>query len=107
LLPGGTGRGLKGEFFEGKDLGKLVMTRTDATVNFDWSQRSPFDVESTQPGVNLVLDIPAGRYKAEWVNTLTGKVDKSEVFEHGGGDRNLISPPFPEDIPLRVTRSQP
>ncbi|MDP2897206.1 MAG: PA14 domain-containing protein [bacterium] len=105
LLPDGTGKGLKGEYFEGKDLGKLVMTRTDATVNFDWSQRSPFDVESTQPGVALVLDLPAGRYRAEWVNTLTGKVDKSEVFEHSGGNNTIISPFFPEDIALQVKRT--
>lgn len=103
--PDGSGKGLKGEYFEGKDLGKLVMTRTDATVNFDWSQRSPFDVESTQPGVNLVLDLPAGRYKAEWVSPLTGKIDKAEVFEHKGGDKAVGSPPFPEDIALRLTRS--
>lgn len=102
LPPDETGKGLKGEYFEGKDLGKLLMTRTDATVNFDWSQRSPFDVESTQPGVNLVLDLPAGRYKAEWVSPLTGKIDKAEVFEHKGGDKTVISPPFPEDIALQL-----
>lgn len=104
-LPGAAGKGLKGEYFDGKDLKKLVMTRTDAAINFDWSQRSPFDIESTQSGVNLVLDLPAGRYNAEWVSTLTGKVDKSEVFDHSGGNRNLASPPFPEDIALRVARA--
>jgi len=106
-LPNDAGKGLAGEYFEGKDLKKLVMTRTDATVNFDWSQRSPFDVESTEPRVNLVVSLPAGRYKAEWVNTVTGKVDKAEDFEHGGGDRTLASPSFSDDIALRVKRSGP
>ena len=104
-LPDSTGKGLKGEYFERKDLKKLVMTRTDATMNFDWSQRSPFDVESTQSGVNLVLNLPAGRYKAEWVSPLTGKIEKAETLDHKGGNRTVASPPFPEDIALRVTRS--
>jgi hypothetical protein len=104
-LPDGTGKGLAAEYFERKDLKKLVMTRTDAAVNFDWSNRSPFDVESTEPGVNLVLNLPAGHYKAEWMNTVTGKVDKAEDFDQSGGDRTLVSPSFSDDIALRVIRS--
>jgi hypothetical protein len=104
-LPDGTGKGLAGEYFERKDFKELVMTRTDATVNFDWSKRGPFDVESTERQVNLVLSLPAGRYSAEWVNTVTGKVDKAEDFRHSGGDKTLPSPSFSDDIALRVIRS--
>jgi len=102
--PDGRGRGLKGEYFDGVNLKKQLMTRTDATVNFDWSKESPFDVKSTQPTVNLVLDLPRGSYKVEWVNTLTGKVDKVEVFDHTGGNRSIPSAPFREDIALRLKR---
>lgn len=52
----------------------------------------------------LVLDLPAGRYQAEWVNTKTGAVDKSEPFTHAGGPRPLALPPYSEDIVLRVKR---
>ena len=39
------------------------------------------------------LNLPAGRYQAEWVNTKTGKIDKSEVFRHRGGEkRSRVSP---------------
>jgi hypothetical protein len=55
------------------------------------------------PGpATLVVDLPPGRYTAEWVNTKTGKVERSERFEHPGGDRKLASPGFTDDIALRV-----
>jgi hypothetical protein len=101
-LPDGTGSGLRGEYYDGVDLKKLLMTRTDPTVNFDWSEASPFDVKSAEPAVNLVLDLPTGRYQAEWVNPVTGHVDKAETFEHGGGDKALASPSFADDIALRL-----
>jgi hypothetical protein len=50
----------------------------------------------------LDLALPAGKYRAEWINTKTGAVDKKEEFEHGGGFKKLASPPYQEDIALRV-----
>ncbi len=54
----------------------------------------------------LVLDIPAGRYKAEWLNTWTGKIDKSQAIDHKGGKATIESPAFKQDVALRVVRSQ-
>ena len=48
------------------------------------------------------LDLPAGDFKAEWVNTKTGRTDRSESFHHTGGERKLDSPRFSNDIALRV-----
>ncbi len=52
--------------------------------------------------VTLTLDLAAGKYRAEWVNTKSGAVDREEVVEHGGGDKKLVSPRFSDDIALRV-----
>jgi hypothetical protein len=52
----------------------------------------------------LVLDLPTGSYRAEWVNPKTGKVDKQEEFKHDRGRKTLGSPPYTEDIALRVKR---
>jgi hypothetical protein len=52
----------------------------------------------------LTLDLPAGKYRAEWVNTKSGSVDLAETFEHGGGDKKLASPRFSDDMALRVSR---
>jgi len=50
----------------------------------------------------LVLDLPAGKYVAEWLNAKKGDVEKREEFNHTGGERKLISPKFSADVALRV-----
>jgi hypothetical protein len=52
---------------------------------------------------NLVLELPAGRYQAEWLNPRTGTIDKREEVEHGG-TLTLESPLYREDIALRLVR---
>ena len=55
---------------------------------------------------DLVLDLPAGRFRAEWVNPRSGAVEKSQAIDHTGGHATLSSPWYDEDIALRiVTRS--
>ena len=54
----------------------------------------------------LALDLPKGKYKAEWVNTKTGAVEKAEEFDHEGGPRTLTSPAYVEDVALRVKRKE-
>jgi len=51
---------------------------------------------------DLVVEIPAGTYRAEWVNTKTGAIDRSEELVHGGGPRTLSSPAYSEDVALRI-----
>jgi len=53
----------------------------------------------------LVVQLPAGTYTAEWVNTKTGEVDKKDTFKHGGADRTLHSPRYDDDIALRIFAS--
>jgi hypothetical protein len=55
--------------------------------------------------IDLTLDIPAGSYRAEWINTKTGKIEKKEDFESAGRERVLESPGYSEDIALRVKRT--
>ena len=39
--PGGAGTGLKGDYYDNMDFTNLLVTRTDATVNFSWGDGSP------------------------------------------------------------------
>ena len=55
-------------------------------------------------GAKLVLDLPVGKYKAEWVNTKTGAIEKKEVFAQSSDRHALVSPSYSEDIALRVIR---
>jgi hypothetical protein len=50
----------------------------------------------------LALELPRGQYRAEWVDTKSGKTAGSEPFEHSGGPKKLRSPAFDNDIALRV-----
>lgn len=56
---------------------------------------------------NLVLDLPAGRYVAEWLNTETGQIAKRERIDHDGGKRAFKSPRYAQDIALSVKRAEP
>jgi hypothetical protein len=53
---------------------------------------------------DLVMALPAGPYRAEWVRPSTGAVERTERFEHAGGRRTIPSPAYREDIALRVKR---
>jgi hypothetical protein len=53
----------------------------------------------------LVLELPEGTYRAEWVNPRTGKVS-GHVFQHGGGERMLRAPAYRQDIALRIRRQE-
>ncbi len=55
----------------------------------------------------LVMELPPTTYKAEWVNTGTGHIEKSEMFNHAGGDKTVVSPEYSEDIALRLKRQPP
>jgi hypothetical protein len=50
----------------------------------------------------LVVELPPGQYRVEWVNTKTGKSHKKETFQHRGGNRTLQSPSYTDDIALRI-----
>jgi len=49
------------------------------------------------------LEVPAGNYRAEWVNPATGKVEKRETVK-STGSVVLTSPPHLEDIALKLIK---
>lgn len=50
----------------------------------------------------LTLNLPAGNYEEEWINTKTGQTEHKGAFRHQGGDKKLDSPMFAADVALRV-----
>jgi hypothetical protein len=50
----------------------------------------------------ISLDLPAGSYALEWVDTTSGAVAGKEHLQHGGGVTKLRSPAFANDIALRI-----
>ena len=53
-----------------------------------------------------IADLPAGSYRAEWIDPRTGSVTATETLEHAGGKRTLASPEYSEDLALRLIRAE-
>jgi hypothetical protein len=52
----------------------------------------------------VTIDLPAGRYQGHWVDTKTGQPTNIAAFDHDGGDRQLTTPTFDNDIAFRIKR---
>jgi hypothetical protein len=52
----------------------------------------------------LVLDLPPGNYKAEWIDPASGSVLGAEEFTKAGGTHNIKTPNYSVDIALRIKR---
>ena len=68
----------------------------------------PFNLCETiaPPGrieADLALALPSGQYRAEWIDTKTGETARTDALDHAAGDAKLHSPPFENDIALRIT----
>lgn len=102
----GSGAGLTGRYFLGTNFETQRITRTDATLDFNWSERSPLADSSRAASGNqtakLLVALPSASFDAEWINPHTGGIEKKEKFHHAGGSRTIESPEFSEDIALRI-----
>ena len=67
----------------------------------DSSKKEPQPAAEPAP-FNLLLELPAGSYAAEWINTLSGEVAKREEFKHDGGAKTLSSPAYSGEVALRI-----
>jgi hypothetical protein len=56
--------------------------------------------------VELIVELPAGKYEATWVNTKNGDVEGRATFVHDDGKRRLVSPSFTEDIALKIVAAE-
>jgi len=53
---------------------------------------------------DLELELPAGNYRAEWLDPVTGKVGPKAQLKHLGSSVILKSPSYALDIALRIVR---
>jgi len=54
--------------------------------------------------VNPEFQLPKGKYSLEWLNPITGKLEKKEKLSHSGGIVKLESPAYDEDIALKIIK---
>ena len=53
---------------------------------------------------SVALEVPSGKYRMEWIHTLTGNTVRTETYRHSGGRLVLKSPPYRTDIALKLTK---
>jgi hypothetical protein len=104
--PDGKGRGLKAELFADRLFKKFRKSAVVQKVDFGGALDSIFpkdESESAQPKtVTLSLDIPGGKYSAEWIDTKSGNLLRRSSFDHAGGKKILEAPEFETDVALRI-----
>ena len=54
----------------------------------------------------LVLDLPEGEWRTEWTDPLTGVTTTGPSFRHPGGNREIETPPYQQDLALRLVNEQ-
>lgn len=65
-------------------------------------QSPRYAVDAAPHEARLELDLAAGSYRAEWIDTKTGKAAKAERLSHKAGTCVLTSPRYTEDVALRI-----
>ena len=100
----GSKRGLQAEYFDGVELKRRILARTDEKIDSAWGNGPSLFARSKPSETNLTLELPAGKYAAEWIDTKTGATAKREEFKHDGGARKLTAPEYKDDIALRVKK---
>jgi hypothetical protein len=58
------------------------------------------------PEAKLSLALPEGKYTAEWISPVTGKVLRSETVSAAGPATEVVSPKFETDIALRILAAE-
>src|SRR5262249_23907022 len=70
----GTGAGLMGQYFADQTLSKLVLSRTDAAVNFDWGTGSP------------AASVPVDHFSARWTGQVQAQFSETYTFYTNSDD---------------------
>ena len=102
-LPDRDAWGLRGEYFKDKDLKTPWATRDDGTVNFAWGVKPPLSGAAESGETALQIELHAGQWTAEWIDTKTGATAKRQT-EAGEGVRTFSAPAYEQDIALRLRK---
>jgi hypothetical protein len=57
-----------------------------------------------EPRAGVLLDLPTGRWRVDWLHPATGEWESTQIIDHTGGGLSLHGPEFTHDIAVRVNR---
>ena len=83
-------------------FGSLTSPETNIAILADPGRVYAAYICSPGPRERLVLGIPAGRYRSDWLRPTDGRLVRSEVHDHDGGSLVLVTPTFSEDLALHL-----
>jgi len=94
--------GLEAEYFADMTLTARSRKAVEAQIKLESPGGEGGQLRMKSDEVEVQLELPAGAYTAEWVDTKTGSVLRRESLEHPGGRRALRAPAFDDDVALAV-----
>lgn len=94
--------GLQAEYFADMTLTARTRSAMEPSINIVAPDKSGGRYHFENDEVRIHLNLPPGPYQAEWINTRSGRIERSGDFTHAGGVRILPAPAFDDDIALAV-----
>ena len=80
----------------------MYMSHFHAAVAKENVFPTPFSVDTSPHTASVVLNLPAGSYRARWIDPVNGSVLHKVRFRHKGGPHTFTSPRYGPDIALYV-----
>jgi hypothetical protein len=80
----------------------LIYVRTSLG---DWKKKPERKTRFNAQELSLKLNLPAGHFVADWLNTKNCASIERNSLGHPGGEATLVAPAFEEDVALLVTRA--
>jgi hypothetical protein len=96
--------GLSAQYYQGNAFERPWFTREDAQVDFAFGTKGPIARHVRSTDAPLAVELPAGAWRAEWIDPLTGQRLDDLSFDHPSGVRELIQPRWQDDVALSIRR---
>jgi PA14 domain len=82
------------------------LTRVDPQVDFAFGTNGPLERQVDDRAAPLVVDVPAGSWRATWLDPVSGEVLKEQASTpHAGGALRLSAPAWTEDVAVAIRRA--
>jgi len=94
--------GLQADYFADMTLSARTRTVLESAVHIEAPDKKQSRYHFDDNEIQIHLDLPPGRYRAEWINTRTGSSERREKITHTHGVHILSAPAFNDDMALAV-----
>jgi hypothetical protein len=97
-------QGVEATYFTGEKFDQKRVWRIEDKVHHKVVNPSPFFEEDQVLKTPFEMELPAGKYRCEWLNTQTATVVEGFELQHTGGKAVFHTPVFVFDIVLKINK---